>query len=81
MTEFKARIAGADYVFDCEFIPTRTGFKHQCDVWENGDFKLRTKVCYQNRTWESFEYKTVLGKAMEKLGFTAVQQELAFEQF
>ena len=81
MSEFKAKIAGTDYVFECSFASTRDGFKHVCDVYENGDLKFSTKVCYLNRTWESFEYKTVLSKALDKIGFTTAQKELAFKLF
>ena len=44
---------------------TRTGFKHE--VWVlDGFVRTEAKVCYLNRTWESFRYQTALHKLMEK---------------
>lgn len=45
---------------------TRNGFTHQCD---SVDFPEVTKsrICYLNRAWESFEYESVLKAFTGKL--------------
>ena len=48
-----------------ETKPTRVAFKHE--VWVlDGLERTEAKVCYLNRTWESFRYQTALHKLMEK---------------
>lgn len=47
----------------CETKNTRTGFKHEATVLYNGRVVDVEKCIYYNRTWESFEYESVLRKA------------------
>ena len=57
---------------------TRCGFCHSvwCDDLERLSSKsATTKVSYYNRTWERFDYETVLRRAIEKFP-KAMQQEL-----
>lgn len=49
----------------CEYQKTRSGFRHVAVLLINGTETSRTKVCYQNRTWESFEFETVLKKLLK----------------
>ena len=46
----------------CEAMKTRNGFKHVAGYYVNGCCIQETKVCYLNRTWESFEYESVINK-------------------
>jgi len=50
----------------CSFIPTKNGFKHQIilihPIYENEV----SKVCYLNRTWETYQFQTALKHAIEK---------------
>jgi hypothetical protein len=41
---------------------TRSGFKHVADLYINGNLVDSAKVTYINRTWESYDYETVLKK-------------------
>lgn len=50
----------------CEWVKTRTAFKHIATLLINGREVDSTKICYQNRTWESFEFESVLNKLIEK---------------
>ena len=52
----------------CESEKSRSGFRHIAVLLRDGNEIGRAKVCYQNRTWESFEFETVLYKLMEKSG-------------
>lgn len=51
--------------FVCTHENTRNGFRHVCVVYDLAlDREIfRSKVTYINRTWESFEFETVLNKA------------------
>ena len=50
----------------CESKNTRNGFKHEATLIRNGLTIDFAKVCYLNRTWESFEYETVIQKLLDK---------------
>lgn len=62
----------------CESQPTRSGFRHVAVLLRDGSEIHRTKVCYLNRTWESFEFETVLAKLLEKAGITKEKREAFF---
>ena len=49
-----------EYKVACESQSTRSGFRHVAILLKNGCEVARTKVCYLNRTWEAYEYQTVL---------------------
>jgi len=50
------------YSIVCQSEKTRNGFKHTASLIKNGSDVYTTKICYLNRTWESFEYQSVLQK-------------------
>ena len=56
--------------FDCTFEGTRYGFRHLCiliyyDLNDDLiDGSAHDKCCYYNRTWESYEYRTVMRKTV-----------------
>ena len=56
--------------FDCTFEGTRYGFRHLCILFyydlndEIIDGSAHDKCCYYNRTWESYEYRTVMRKTV-----------------
>jgi hypothetical protein len=40
-------------------------FKHEAEILSpKGNIIHETKCCYQNRTWESYEYQSVIRKAL-----------------
>jgi hypothetical protein len=49
----------------CNFKNTRSGFKHVATILKNGWEVFETKICYLNRTWEVFEYESVLYRAID----------------
>lgn len=63
---FYYRANDTDYTFVCSTTDTSTGFRHECTLYGesrlNGTF---AKMSYQNRTWEAFEYQSVMLKAIE----------------
>ena len=50
----------------CDWINTRYGFKHEARLFINGNEMEKAKCCYHNRTWERFEFETVLLKLIEQ---------------
>lgn len=52
-----------DLAVVCETKNTRTGFKHVATILYKGRVVDVEKCIYYNRTWESFEYESVLRKA------------------
>ena len=50
----------------CESQNTRNGFRHIAILMNNGNEVDRTKVTYLNRTWESFEFESVLHKLINE---------------
>ena len=54
-----------NYQIFCDSQKTRNGFKHVAKLVKNNYQTIsETKVCYLNRTWESFEYETVIEKLL-----------------
>jgi hypothetical protein len=50
----------------CESVGTRYGFRHDAFLMVNGvQYGNKAKCCYYNRTWEKFEFESVLHKAIE----------------
>jgi hypothetical protein len=63
MTAFKIN---ERYTIVCEWKKTRNAFKHTATLIDNGNEIEKVKICYQNRTWESFEFESVICKLLEK---------------
>ena len=52
----------------CERKRTRTAFKHEATLLENGREIATAKICYHNRTWERFEFDSVIKKLADETG-------------
>ena len=71
---FSAKVNGKEIEFRCYTTDTRCGFCHTAHYvgWE---YNLTdTKASYYNRTWERFEYESVLKRAIDKLPEDVRQQ-------
>ena len=57
------------YEFRCTSASANTGFKHVCEVYKNNEpiDSCMSVVNWGNRTWESFQYATVLQDSKDKL--------------
>jgi hypothetical protein len=72
---FTAKVNGMEIEFRCYTTDTRNGFCHTAH-YVGWDYDLTdTKVSYYNRTWERFEYESVLKRAIEKLP-TEIRQQV-----
>jgi hypothetical protein len=71
---FTAKVNGEEITFRCYTTDTRSGFCHTaiCTTW--GIDTTPTKASYYNRTWERFEYESVLKRAIDKLPTDVRQQ-------
>lgn len=70
---FKVTVKNKEYVFTCYTQDTSYGFRHICCDEYNNTTECRliknaivAKCSYYNRTWERFEYETVLAQAIKK---------------
>jgi hypothetical protein len=51
----------------CDWNKTRYGFRHTAKLVDiHGNEVAKTKACYYNRTWESYEYQSVLHEVIRK---------------
>jgi hypothetical protein len=50
----------------CDWVNTRYGFRHDARLFVNGNETDKAKACYHNRTWERFEFETVVLLLLEK---------------
>ena len=56
-----------NHEISCYTENTRNGFRHIGILFENGIEIARTKINYLNRTWERYEYETIVEKLKEYL--------------
>lgn len=49
-----------DLFIICGFESKRDGFNHTGQVFYKGRMVFKDKIHYQNRTWESFEFESIL---------------------
>ncbi len=67
-------------VICCEWKKTRMAFKHTATLRLDGRLVDETKICYQNRTWESYEFQSVMEKLIDKTkALTKDEKTLALE--
>lgn len=56
-----------NYTFVCNSRNTRSGFAHDCTLYKN-DLEIENASChYLNRTWECYQYQTVMLKTIRKV--------------
>lgn len=65
----------------CEWKKTRTAFKHEATLLLDGREIDKTKICYQNRTWESYEYQSVLYKIISNTNELLPEQKALFLEY
>jgi len=53
------------YNIVCNSKKTSYGFKHTATIKKDYIEVYKTKCCYYNRTWEAYEYESVLKKAID----------------
>ena len=53
-----------NYTISCKFVNCQNGFRHVAKVLKNGWIDFETSCKYQNRTWECYEFETVIKQAI-----------------
>jgi len=50
--------------FNNSYKPTRSGFKHETQLFINDELVRKSTAHYLNRTWESYQYQSVMKQAL-----------------
>jgi len=66
-TIFKFEYQGKKHLIICESMKTRNGFKHVAELYGSGGFFGLAKCFYLNRTWEEWQYKSVIFKLLNDI--------------
>jgi hypothetical protein len=66
------------YEIVAHFENTRNGFRHIAVLMKNGREVDRAKATYLNRTWERYEYETVIRDLLDKSGVLSEPDKKAF---
>jgi hypothetical protein len=69
-----------EYSVVCNWQNTRYGFRHLATLHRNGFEIAKAKVCYYNRTWESYEFESVLLRIIDE-NFTGREREKFIKKF
>jgi hypothetical protein len=62
----------------CNSVNTRHGFRHDAKLYVNNELHTKAKACYYNRTWESFEYESVIINLLNKAKIMPEEQKSVF---
>ena len=65
-------------VIVCDWKKTKTAFKHEATLLVNGVERDTTKICYLNRTWEAYEFESVIEKLLDKTQYLNEAERKAF---
>jgi hypothetical protein len=65
----------------CESGKTRNGFKHTATLFVNGRECDSAKVNYLNRTWERYDFESVLEKLADKTDCLSDEQRAVFKDY
>jgi len=55
----------AQYNIYCRSEKTRYGFRHLAELCLGGCVVEKSKACYYNRTWESYEFQSVIHRVLQ----------------
>lgn len=65
----------------CDNQNTRYGFRHLATLFIDGNEAGKAKACYYNRTWESYEFQTVLSKVVANCTALSEDEKKACKEF
>ena len=60
----------------CQSEGTRYGFRHLATLMVNGQEMEKNKCCYYNRTWESWQFQSVVMGLIEKTKFLTEKEKI-----
>jgi hypothetical protein len=79
-TNFKTFQLPNGYEIIAHWEKTRNGFRHIAILMKDGSEVDRAKATYQNRTWESYEYQSVINTLLNKTKILSEPEQKAFLQ-
>jgi len=59
----------------CKSENTRNGFRHRATLFIDGQEKESTTIPYLNRTWERYEFQSVMQKLVDKSAYLTPQEK------
>lgn len=62
----------------CRWESTRSGFRHLATLLVNGCERATAKCCYLNRTWEYYQFESVLKKIINNATCLTKSQKTRF---
>jgi hypothetical protein len=65
----------------CESERTRYGFRHLATLLIDGNEQEKAKACYYNRTWESYEFQSVLLSLINKSKVLTTEEKEVCKKF
>jgi len=65
MENFSFNHEGSHFSVFCRSEKTRYGFRHLAVLYQDSRAVGRTKACYYNRTWECYEFQSVIDRLLE----------------
>jgi len=65
----------------CNSENTRSGFRHLASLFIDGKEQESEKICYLNRTWERYEFQSVLKRLVEKSEVLSEEQKKVCSDF
>lgn len=66
-------VNGNKYDFECSYTKNYSGFKHISKLYLNGKYIVKAERQYYNRTWEQYEYQSVM-KQIIRLMLSDIEQ-------
>lgn len=58
----------------CATYNTRSGFAHECSIYSSDGKRWEFHINYYNRTWESFDYESLLQRAASKISVAYAEE-------
>ena len=64
----------------CDSVGTQYGFRHDARLFVDGCDVEKAKICYYNRTWERFEFESVIMKLIDQTDRLTEAQKKQFRE-
>lgn len=64
----------------CRSESTRYGFRHLATLIVNGEEVDKDKACYYNRTWESYDFQSVIHSLLNKTKHLSEEEKQLFKK-
>jgi hypothetical protein len=69
------------FTIGCEYKKMRDGFNHYATLFHDGHPWQTEKVHYINRTWESYDYQSVMQKLVDKTNYLNPKEKMKIKKY